>query len=229
MLIVTIVAVVIAVLNGAIAWRLLHREQRRSAARVTALEAEIDHDPPHFDRFQPEPPLDPFPRETPLDPSSHTFVFVAPRPTFRSRGPLLTAAISLVAGVVVIVLMAMLADRDRAPAVDAVAPASIELLSMTHLREGSAIVVTGLVRNPSPGETAPLTTTVTALDRNGQIIGSATSNLAALAPGTTLPFNVRIDNVGSLARYRVSFRANGAVVPHVDRRASRAAPGVSTE
>src|SRR5262245_50791808 len=125
--------------------------------------------------------------------------------------------------------MAMLADRDRAPAVDPVAPASLELLSMTHSRDGSALVVTGLVRNPSRGETAPLTTVVTALDRDGQIVGSAASSLAPLAPGKTLPFNVRIDHVGPLARYRVSFRANGTVMPHVDRRASHAAPGVPTE
>jgi hypothetical protein len=227
MLIVTIVAVLIAVVNGAIAWRLLHREQRRSAARVNALETAIDRDPPRLDRFHRDIPLDP-PTHT-LDPSTHTFVFVAPRPSFKPRGPLLTAAIGLVAGVVVIVLMAMLADRDRTPAVDSVAPASLELLSMTHSRDGAALVVTGLVRNPSQGETGPLTTVVTALDRDGHLIGSATSSPAALAPGKTLPFNVRIDNVGPLARYRVSFRANGAVMPHVDRRVSRATAGVSTE
>ena len=229
MLILTIVAVAIAVVNGAIAWRLLHRERRRSAARVAALETAIDADrPPFVDRFRHDTPLDPS-----FDPSSHTFVFVAPRPTFKPRWPLLTAAIGLSAGVVVIVLMAMVADRDRTPApavaVDSRAPESLELLSMTHSREGSALIVTGLVRNPSPTETAPVTTTVTALDRNGEIVGSATSNLATLAPGTTLPFNVRIENVRELARYRVSFRANGAVMPHVDLRVSRAASGVPTE
>ena len=218
MMFVTTLSVAVAVVSGVLAWRVLRMERLRSLARVASLEAAIDDDS-GVGEFAWEPA---------------THLPTSPAPLFeatpRHRGPLLTAAVSLVAGVMVIVLMAMLADRDRAvPPPDAPGHDSLELLSMSHSREGSTLIVNGVVRNPSRAATAPLTTVVTALDRDGQSIGSATASLTSLAPGTTAPFTVRLDHITALGRYRVSFKTPTGVAPHVDRRGTRAGPGVATE
>jgi hypothetical protein len=218
MMFVTTLSVAVAVVSGVIAWRVLHLERLRSLARVASLEAAIDDDSG----------VDEFAWETaPPQPTSPAPLFeTAPR----HRGPLLTAAVSLVAGVMVIVLMAMLADRDRAvPSPDPPGQDSLELLSMAHSQEGSTLIVNGVVRNPSRAATAPLTTVVTALDRDGHSIGSATAAMTPLAPGTTAPFTVRLDHITALGRYRVSFKTPTGVAPHVDRRGTRASPGVATE
>jgi hypothetical protein len=39
-----------------------------------------------------------------------------------------------------------------------------------------------------------------------------------LAPGDESPFVIRVDAPTNVARYRVSFRTDAGVVPHVDRR-----------
>jgi hypothetical protein len=223
MLLVTTLSVVIAAISSVFALRLLRIERLRSAARVATLEAAIDGhaggDDFAWEVPAPEPP-----------PAPPMF-----EPTSRHHGPLLTAAVSLVAGVVIVVLMAMLADRDHAvvpPAVptttEATAHQPLELLAMSHSRQGTSVVVTGVVRNPSSTATAPMTTEITALDRDGLPIGSATVPMTSIAPGASAPFTVRFDHIGSLGRYRVSFKTGSGIAPHVDRRGTTAA-GITTE
>jgi len=224
MLVVTTLSIVIAAISSVFALRLLRIERLRSAARVATLEAAIDG----------HTGVDDFAWETPApEPPAAPPMF---EPTSRHHGPLLTAAVSLVAGVVIVVLMAMLADRDHAvvpptapPTNEAHARQSLELLSMSHSRQGTSLVVTGVVRNPSLTATAPLTTEITALDRDGVPIGSATAAMTSLAPGASAPFTVRLDHIGSLGRYRVSFKTPSGIAPHVDRRGTTAAGGVATE
>jgi hypothetical protein len=224
MLIVTTLSLVAAAVSGVFAWRVWRQEQLRSAARISALEAAIDGENDAVADFEWEEPLTP-------DPAPPVTFSTVSRQSSRPSIPVLTAAISLVAGVILVVLMAMLADRDNPPlsVADVTTQESLELLSMSHARDGSSLVVTGIIRNASRAETSPLTTVVTALDRDGQIVASATTPLATLPPGKTRPFRVRIDNAGSVGRYRVSFKSEAGIVPHMDRRGTRAAARAAAE
>jgi hypothetical protein len=228
MLVVTLLSLVIAAISSVIAWRNYRFERMRSAARVAALGAALD--PPQDDGFR-WPPADhmPFDR-TGTGASVEPPYFDASTRDARARGPLVTAAVSVVAGVVMIVVMAMLADRDRSvPAAETPAPSPLELLAMTQTRDGAALLVSGVVRNAARTGTAPVTTVVTAFDRDGQTIASATTALSPLGPGTTRPFSVRMENAASVNRYRVSFRTEVGVLPHVDRRGSRVGSGTVAE
>jgi|RhiMethySRZTD1v2_1073278.scaffolds.fasta_scaffold10502_9 hypothetical protein len=218
-----IVSLTVAVISTGIAWRLLRLERLRSAARVAALSAAIDGDlPSAADEFAwEEPPLEKGPA-----------LFSHLRPETRSYGPLLTAAVTVAAGVLVVVLMAMLADDDRpTPATDAQAQATeaLELLSMTHTRDGAALVISGSVRNATQKTTAPLTTVVTALDAEGHLVGTSSAALPSVGPGDTRPFTVRLEGMSAVGRYRVSFRTNNGVMPHVDRRATRGSTRAAAE
>ena len=236
MVIVTMLSLGVAAVSGVLAWRVLRAERLRSAARVLLLESAIDGDHIVY-RTVNDDGIGDFAWEEPtltLAPQPTTNRLLADDPVEQPssrHGTLLTAAACLVAGVVVIVLMAMFADRsDRpTPAADAPAKQTLELMSMTHTRQSGALVVSGLVHNASPTETAPLTTIVTALDRDGQAVAKGSASLSALAPGTTLPFSVRIDYPGPLGRYRVSFRTSAGVLPHVDRRGPPAYPTAVAE
>jgi hypothetical protein len=237
MVIVTMVSLVVAAVSGVMAWRVLRADRLRSAARVLSLESAIDGDEIVY-RTIDDDTVDDFAWETPelaLAPQAPPRRLLADDSVqLEHASPhwtLLTAGACLVAGVVVIVLMAMFADRsDRsAPPTDAVAKPTLELMSMTHSRQGSALIVSGLVHNASTTEATALTTIVTALDPDGQIVARGSASLSALAPGKTLPFSVRIDHPGPLGRYRVSFRGSAGVLPHIDRRGPPAYPNAVAE
>jgi len=237
MMIVTMLSLGVAAVSGVLAWRVLRAERLRSIARVLSLESAIDGDHIVYrtvdddgigDFAWEEPAL----TLAPATPPNRLFADDWVEEQHSSRHwTLLTAAGCLVVGVVVIVLMAMFADRSDRPTAAADAPAkqTLELMSMTNTRQSGALIVRGLVRNASSTETAPLTTIVTALDRDGQVVASGSASLSALAPGTTLPFSVRIDYPGPLGRYRVSFRTSAGVLPHVDRRGAPAYPTAVAE
>jgi hypothetical protein len=236
MIMITMLSLGVAAVSGVMAWRVLRADRLRSAARVLSLESAIDGEEIVY-RTVDEDAVQDFAWETPAlalapqAPSHRLFADnLVEHPSSRHR-TLLTAAACLVAGVVVIVLMAMFADRsDRStPAADVPAKQTLELMSMTHTRQSGALIVSGLVHNASPTETAPLTTIVTALDREGQVVASGSASLSALAPGKTLPFSVRIDYPGPLGRYRVSFRSSAGVLPHIDRRGPPANPTAVAE
>jgi hypothetical protein len=63
-------------------------------------------------------------------------------------------------------------------------------------------------------------------DRSGGVVSSARAAIdyQVLEAGDESPFTVTVPGASSGARYRVSFRADRAVLPHVDRRAA-AQPG----
>jgi hypothetical protein len=109
---------------------------------------------------------------------------------------------------------------DAGAAVPASAP--LELLSLRHTQEDGGLAVTGLVQNPRSGATLTrVMATAIALDANGTFIasGRAPLDFTTLAPGTESPFVVHIPVTGSVARYRIGFRAeDGDVIAHVDKR-----------
>jgi hypothetical protein len=234
MLIITMLSLGIAAVSGFMAWRVLRADRLRSAARVHSLESAIDGDVLDFDEgagneFAWETPALSLTLRGPDDPELAIDDALQQRSS-RHR-TLLTAASGVVGGIVVIVVMAMFADDHNRPSVpaDTAATQPLELLSMTHTRDGGALVVSGLVHNGSHTETAPLTTIVTALDRDGQVVARGSASMTGLGPGKTQPFMVRIDYPGPLGRYRVSFRTSAGVLPHIDRRGAQASPHVVAE
>jgi hypothetical protein len=97
----------------------------------------------------------------------------------------------------------------------------LELVALGHSGDVRQLTISGTVRNPSTGaKLEGLTAVVSLLDRNGGFLSTKDVPLdyRALGPGEEAPFKVSIPAPGSIARYRVSFRAGTDVVPHVDRR-----------
>ena len=99
--------------------------------------------------------------------------------------------------------------------------APLELVSLRHERLGSRLSITGLVRNPVKGGTTEhLAAVVFLFDQRSAFLTSARADIdvTKLTPGDESPFVIALDAPSNVARYRVSFRTDGGVVPHVDRR-----------
>jgi hypothetical protein len=142
-------------------------------------------------------------------PSSGRFAFVA------------AAAVIVALGGAVVVFTTSGQSKDAVSAAAAARRAPLELLSLGHSREDSTITISGTVRNPARGpKLEGLTAVVSLVDMHGGLISTKDVPLdyRALGPGEEAPFKVTVPDSGSVARYRVSFRAGADVVPHVDRR-----------
>ncbi len=109
----------------------------------------------------------------------------------------------------------------------AVAAAPLELLTLKHTQEGNTLTVTGLVRNPRTGAPqAQVFATAVLFGSDGNFLtsGRAALDFTSLAPGDESPFVIAVPVTGTVARYRVGFRApDGSVIAHVDRRADSTA------
>jgi hypothetical protein len=106
----------------------------------------------------------------------------------------------------------------------AAAPATVplELVALGHERESDRLTVRGVVRNPASGAPVErLTAVVFAFNADGGFLASGRAIIdasAALRPGGESTFVVTVPGAGAVGRYRVSFRTDDRVVPHVDRR-----------
>jgi hypothetical protein len=97
----------------------------------------------------------------------------------------------------------------------------LELVSLGHSRDANTLTISGVVRNPRVApKVEGLTAVVSLIDEHGGLISTKDVPLdyRALGPGEEAPFKVTVPDPGSVARYRVSFRAGTDVIPHVDRR-----------
>jgi hypothetical protein len=209
----TLVSIAVAAGMTAVVLRLVFQERRRSAARVAALEADIYrteeedilllHDPPspsrNSEHLIPEPP----PRAIPI-----------------------AALVAVVAAMTFAILAGM--SRYRAESAEparstAALPAdqALQLLSLDHERTEDRLTVRGVVRNPPRGsEVDHLTAVVLLFNQQGGFLTSGRSPIesAALQPGTEAKFVVTVPGATDVGKYRVSFRTDDHVVPHVDRR-----------
>jgi hypothetical protein len=108
------------------------------------------------------------------------------------------------------------------PGATSAAVAPLELVSLRHTQEGGTLTITGLVQNPKTGAAVSrLTATAVVFAPDGTFLagGKAPLDYTSLAAGDESPFVVTVPVRGSVARYRVGFRAeDGSVVAHVDRR-----------
>jgi len=115
------------------------------------------------------------------------------------------------------------AKTATAPGATPAATAPLELVSLRHTQDGGTLTITGLVQNPKTGAPVTrLTATAVVFAPDGTFLagGKAPLDYTSLAAGDESPFVVTVPVRGSVARYRVGFRAeDGSVVAHVDRRA----------
>jgi hypothetical protein len=209
----TFISLAIAATMTAIVLRLVLQERRRSAARVAALEADIYrteeedilvlHDPPSTVRDS------------------------ARMPSAVSRPALgLTPLVAVFAAVAFAVFAGM--SRYRAASVGPERPAqalaadqALQLLSLNHERADDRLTITGVVRNPPRGtEVDHLTAVVLLFNQQGGYLTSGRSPVesATLQPGAEATFVVTVPGASDVGKYRVSFRTDDRVVPHVDRR-----------
>jgi len=99
--------------------------------------------------------------------------------------------------------------------------APLELISLRHERQGDTLIVSGLVRNPHSGKTITgLSAVAFTFDREGafRTSGRALLDFPQLGPGDESPFAISVTGSAGVSRYRVSFRTEDGVVPHLDRR-----------
>jgi hypothetical protein len=144
-----------------------------------------------------------------------------PQPTSHARA---FVAVGVLVMSATILLLVIGGAGDRPAELEGVQPAaaaSVELLSMQHVRDRASIVVSGLVRNSGASPTRALTVVVTAFDRDGRLAARQESPLAPriLGPGKETSFRVAVPYASDLERYRLGFVTGDQVVPHVDRRA----------
>jgi hypothetical protein len=212
----TVASTLLAAVMTVVAWRASREERRRSAARVAALAQEIHGNA--------EPPLD-------LELQAPG-IFAPWAPV--AAGSRLGLALAVAAfGVATVAAAAVILSRDgtsraagdsrgAAPRQAAsIAAAPLELAALGHERDGTMLTVHGVVRNPAGGVALrQLAAVVSVFDRDGALLASSRAPIdqPSLDPGGQSTFAVSIPSGGEIGRYRVSFRIDDRIVPHVDTR-----------
>jgi hypothetical protein len=248
LLIITVCSVALAVFAWAWARKVQRRERERSEARIAALSAAADNSvrteggwtqsggewewtndtPVSRDLGLGNRNVEPNTRvstasTTPVS-SERFFGTVEREEPATNRLPLFAAAalIILLGGALVFLNTSDSSSTESAASAARTAQSEpLELVSLAHARDTSLLTISGTVRNPSRGDKLEgLTAVVSLLDSSGALLSTKDVPLdyRALGPGEEAPFKVSIPDPGSIARYRVSFRAGTDVVPHVDRR-----------
>lgn len=229
---ITIVSLIVAFVMSAATWRLMRDERRREAARVAALSAAAEAASPAIGaRVGPAMKAPWSPPPLPHDPVlTHATGFLGAAETPRDSSSR-QRSLALAAVLLFLVLSGGLAWKMSAPrgtTAQAVGPnAPLELVSLTHERHDDKLAVSGLVRNPVNGKPIDrLSAVVFLFDRAGTFVTSsrAAVDFLNLGAGDESPFVVSLDAPATVTRYRVSFRTDEGIVPHVDRRSATAAP-----
>jgi len=221
LIVVTSLSLILAAAMAAVAWRLSREARRRSQARVATLAADLDFDlRTNAEISAAEVEL--FRSEQPRRPASR-FAAVLTIGGFAVATALALIGATSRAGRSVpepVAAQARLPDAGLATR-SAPEPVPLELTALTHERDGDGIVVRGVVRNPSTGaDQDAIAAVVFVFTRDGGFLASGRSALAGpvLARGSETPFVVTVPHATGVGRYRVSFRSEQRVVPHVDRR-----------
>jgi hypothetical protein len=227
LLAVTVLSMLLATIMSAIAWRVTSDERRRSEARIAALAAEIyaDGEVPlvrdRIDSVWPGVSDPPIFTARQSQANSRPFAIVA-------GGALVCAAAIAIAVAIAIVSSGRFSEMtpraERTAAARAAAPvtaAPLELLALGDERIGDDLTVRGIIRNPASGAGVErLTAVVVAFAPDGGLLesGRAEVNAVSLRPGGESTFAITVPRAAGVARYRLSFRTDDRVVPHLDRR-----------
>jgi hypothetical protein len=234
LLVITLLSLLLAAAMSVVAWRMVADERLRSSARVAALAAEIHGEP------QVSLPTDTDMLLQTAAPSASGVILSPPSgPTSPSRLTLMATVAALVVGLATAVIVfgragaAGAAGQSNGPDSGArhlarpaaqggalKAPAlPLELIALGHERDARGLTVRGVLRNPSgASELSHLTAVVLLFNREGSYIasGRAAVKAATLGPGDETTFVVTVSDAPGVERYRVSFRTDSDVVPHVD-------------
>jgi len=225
LLIVTLVSMLLAAIMSVVAWRVAVEERRRSEARVDALAAEIHDVPAPGVRVSPYRLDDDLELRPVSGTATRSEMFAATRPAGSpSRLAVVVAIGVFVFGAAVslaIVLSAGSRGLANPPATDAVGTPPLELVVLGHERDGDRLTVRGVVRNPATGARLDdLSAVLILLTREGGVRASARAAVrpAPLGPGGESTFVVTVAGATDVGRFRVSFRTDDHVVPHIDKR-----------
>ena len=227
LLAITIISVLLAIVGLTSARRAQARERARSEARVAALSAAAETHGAADGGWQQvsgewQWTAEPQGTSAPHVTSERFFATVQREESSAGRFPILAAAALIVMVGGALIFLNTSTSNEHAGTVAQVAHNEpLELVTLGHARDAASLTISGTVRNPSTGaKLEGLTAVVSLLNRDGALVSTKDVPLdyRALGPGEEAPFKVSIPNPGSIARYRVSFRAGTDVVPHVDRR-----------
>lgn len=222
----TLILIVAAAATTLVAARIMVNDRRRSAARVAALAADI--------RLAREADLNTPSSEDALDEFAAPVVMnsmfaPAERPSHQFKLVPVVLALAVIAvlglafasarGNATVKPLKQAAQSTTPPA----APKALELLMLDHDKTGDRLIVRGILRNPPQGlEVEHLTAVVLLFNQQGGFLTSGRAPVTAptLEPGTEGSFVITVPGANDVGRYRVSFRTDDRVVPHVDRRHS---------
>jgi len=204
LLVVTGLSLLVAGFMSTIAWRMSRDERRRSDVRVAELSSEIygdrEHEPATARLFDKRPAAS----------------------SFRSVAAAATGA-CVVAAIAGLGVTAARAPRRTTAAAPTRAPdAPLELVALEHERVGEVLIVRGIVRNPPESvDRIGLSAVVMLVGHDGGLLSSGRAGVPAmkLAPGGSAPFVVTVPEAADVDRFRLSFRTDARIEPHVDRRA----------
>jgi hypothetical protein len=168
-----------------------------------------------------ELPLQPAPAMREISHSSG-FLGAAAEPPHSGGGQRSLAIAATVLFVCLLGGLVYMMSSPRGTSAAAVGPNSpLELVSLRHERKNEKLAVSGLVRNPSHGKPVErLSAVVFLFDKQGAFVTSAKTEVdfLKLGAGDESPFVVSLDAPTTVTRYRVSFRTDEGVMPHIDRR-----------
>jgi flagellar basal body-associated protein FliL len=214
LVLVTIVSLAVAGVLAMYVRQLTRAERERSEANAAALADMIG--PAHLDTAA-DVDL------APDSPASSPAMFSATEPVVASSRLFLIPTIGLF--VVIAALSGIYAwnrpSRQTVAAAEA-SSAPLELVALRHQRRGDVMTISGLVRNPRGGRTIQsLSAVALTFDKQGTFLatGRAPLDFPLLQPGDESPFTIAVPNSPGIGRYRVTFRTESGIVPHVDRRA----------
>jgi hypothetical protein len=229
--VITISSLLFAAVMTLITWRVMRHERRRSDARVAALAADIHAEDSSVGSAS-EPIV---PHETPAAAFAGD-LFASRQLTRSGSRALSTVAVGglvVAAGVALVVVLGS-GDNPTTPASPSVPPsvqespsvnqapeAALELVALAHEREADRLTVRGVVRIPPMAPALSHVTAVVLLfNYEGGFITSGRAELdgRTLGPGAETKFIVTVPGAANVGRYRVSFRTDDRVLPHVDRR-----------
>jgi hypothetical protein len=226
LLMVTLMSMLLAAIMSVIAWRIALEERRRSEGRVAALAAEIHvATPPVRGTHGPIEDLELRPAAAS---TTRSDLFTQAQPAASRSRLVASVAIGVFMFGSVAALAIVLSAGSRSVANPAHANAAtagrtmpLELVALGHQREDDRLTVRGVVRNPASGERLDsLTAVVFLFNHDGGFLasGRAAVESAPLGPGGESVFVVTVPGANDVERYRVSFRTDDRIVPHVDRR-----------
>lgn len=224
----TLIPLVVAAVMTLIAARVMLNERRRSAARVAALAADIrlgsreaEPDAPIQDRTVLHEETAPVMASDMFAPAERS------SPQFKLVPAVLALAVVAAIGLAVVSASYRATEKPSAQTAPAApppaTPQALELLMLDHDRTGDHLIVRGIVRNPPRGsEVDHLTAVVLLFNQQGGFLTSGRAPVASptLEPGAEGSFVITVPGATDVGRYRVSFRTDDRVVPHIDRRHS---------